>query len=499
MLSCLVTAADSVPILLSVLRSIRLSILFEWDRRLRTLVTKKSPDAAPADEAYLLVGQSTDKDDACHSTSPLSDGRNDGTLDEIDMLNSNGTFYEEHNSKSTSWTPKNSKRHRHIVQHSLGSDHSTLHEELPTPSTPKPRVTIPQRILIVGQFFLMILERCLVPYAWGQSLSGFSVYFGLGHTYYINGVLAHFISMYIFLDSGDNTLMAAEGSIFWWFGILTFARYLGAWSRWGWAWNIPPHNSRTLPWSASFVESLVIFLYGFSQQFMERFGTHPGDPYSAKDVEHISIAVMFWAGGLVGMAIETPTIRKWLQGETDTRYFHSRSRRKHSSSAIDMEVTDSLAASNPLPALVIGITGIAMSAHHQTYQFQVQIHALWGYLLLGFAICRCLTCFFEWVRPERRMPMLPSMPPTELLGSIFLGAGGIAFICSDEEITLWAMRTHRGAVFFQVFVATVVLIASLDDAMMFLNLSIAVTCVAYVWCTFVLTIGGKTRSTDRRL
>lgn len=242
------------------------------------------------------------------------------------------------------------------------------------------------------------------------------------------------------------TDLTTEGSIFWWYAILTFSRYLGAWRHWGWAWNSVPHSSASIPWSAAFVESLVIFLYGFTQQFMERLGKQPGDPYSAKDVEHISIAVMFWAGGLVGMAIESPSIRKWLIGEANTR--HTRNRRKQSINSIEPDKQEhgvGSRASNPLPAVVVGITGLAMSAHHQTYQFQVQIHALWGYLLLGFAICRCITCFLEWVRrPEGRMSTLPGMPPTELVGSVFLGAGGIAFICSDEEITLWAMRTHRG-------------------------------------------------------
>jgi hypothetical protein len=244
----------------------------------------------------------------------------------------------------------------------------------------------------------------------------------------------------------NSTLNSAtEGSIFWWYGIMTFGRYLGAWRRWGWAWNSLPPNTETLPWSASFVESVVIFTYGFTQQFMERFGKQPGDPYSAKDIEHISIAVMFWAGGLVGMAIETPKVRRWLLGGRGPR--DSRRHKKRSSGPVgfDPDQNAGSTASNPLPAVVVGITGIAMSAHQQEFQFQVQIHALWGYLLLGFAICRCLTCFLEWVRPERRMSMLPGLPPTELIGSIFLGAGGIAFICSDEEITLWAMRTHRGA------------------------------------------------------
>jgi Protein of unknown function (Ytp1) len=158
------------------------------------------------------------------------------------------------------------------------------------------------------------------------------------------------------------------------------------------------------------------------------------------------------------MAIETPTLRRWLLGEMNTRGSRSQRKRSSGSLGLGMEQNAGSTASNPLPAVVVGITGIAMSAHHQEFQFQVQIHALWGYLLLGFAICRCLTCFFEWVRPERRMSTLPGLPPTELIGSIFLGAGGIAFICSDEEITLWAMRTHRGTDFTSAFVATPILI-----------------------------------------
>lgn len=45
----------------------------------------------------------------------------------------------------------------------------------------------------------MVLERSLVPYAWGQALSGVCIYFGLGRTHYITGVVAHFISMCFYL------------------------------------------------------------------------------------------------------------------------------------------------------------------------------------------------------------------------------------------------------------------------------------------------------------
>ncbi|KAG8835532.1 hypothetical protein FRC17_002761 [Serendipita sp. 399] len=397
-------------------------------------------------------------------------------------------------------------RPRHSKAFSLNSDNVTLHDDHHPSILPKPTKTLSSRLSALFSLMVAILSHSLVLYGWEQVMSGFTIYVGFGRAQYINGILAHFI----------------KGSIFFWFGVMTFARYLGAWARLGWAWNrrIPSiSSSSSIVFSATFVESLVIFLYGFTQQFMERFGKHAGDPYTAKDIEHISIAVMFWGAGLVGMAVESPTIRGWImdggarenveveseegEGEISNRVhpptplksdaYHVKAPLPRSNSSSSTGRRSFLPsarqggmASNPLPAFVIGITGIAMSAHHQTYAFQVQIHALWGYLLLGFAVCRCLTCFLEWVRPARPLPgtfssmyTLPSHPPSELIGSIFLGAGGIAFICSDEQITFWAMRTHK------------------DDVMMFLNLAIAFTCVAYVWTTIVLTISGRMARSKR--
>ena len=71
-------------------------------------------------------------------------------------------------------------------------------------------------------------------------------------------------------------------------------------------------------------------------------------------------------------------------------------------------------------------------------QGKVQIHALWGYCLTGFAVLRSLTYFFVWVSPSRSV--LPSRPPSEALASFFLACGGLIFIMSDEEITFAAMR-----------------------------------------------------------
>ncbi len=69
---------------------------------------------------------------------------------------------------------------------------------------------------------------------------------------------------------------------------MTFARFLGLFAEYGWAWNKAPSD---VSYTAEFVESLVIFVYGVSNTWMERFGASPGDPYSTKQIQHISIAV----------------------------------------------------------------------------------------------------------------------------------------------------------------------------------------------------------------
>jgi hypothetical protein len=74
------------------------------------------------------------------------------------------------------------------------------------------------------------------------------------------------------------------------YGILTFARYLGAYADLGWAWNRRPVGKHGP--TAEMVECGVIFTYGITQTWMERIGSHAGDSYTVKQVQHISIAVM---------------------------------------------------------------------------------------------------------------------------------------------------------------------------------------------------------------
>lgn len=65
------------------------------------------------------------------------------------------------------------------------------------------------------------------------------------------------------------------------------------------AWNITPVGARKANrYSAEFVESFLIFAYGSTNVFLEHLAAW-GSAWSAQDLEHLSITIMFIGGGLV--------------------------------------------------------------------------------------------------------------------------------------------------------------------------------------------------------
>lgn len=140
---------------------------------------------------------------------------------------------------------------------------------------------------------LMGAERSLVLLAWVEVCSGIAVWSGSCRGNYRNGYFRSLLFRYPHqpLTATPSLRCLAhiiKGSIFLWYGLLTFARYCGAFSSLGWAWNRHP-STKTI-WTAEFVESLVIFTYGATNTWMERMGKTGA--YSIKDVQHISIAIM---------------------------------------------------------------------------------------------------------------------------------------------------------------------------------------------------------------
>jgi len=348
-----------------------------------------------------------------------------------------------------------SSHHHH---HRQSSDGTVFDPESPTRSEdsldaikgrPPQKPSRSAKLAAIGNILFAVAERALVFAGFTQVLSGIAIYTGGCRGGHVNICLAHLI----------------KGGIFWCYGLLTFARFLGAFAEFGWAWNRSPSGNT---YSAEFVESLVIFCYGASNTWMERFGVKAGDPFTTRQIQHISIALMFWFAGLIGMGIESKRIRKWLASSALTS-----TKMSMSFQGAILDPPSYSGSFNPFPALVIGVTGAAMAAHAQAYVFAVQIHELWGNLLVAFAVLRFLTYFFLWLSPPQSI--LPSRPPTEALGSFFLACGGLVFMFSTEEVTIAALRRGR------------------DDVMMFLNVAVAMTCFAFCWVISVVGFKGWLR------
>ena len=83
---------------------------------------------------------------------------------------------------------------------------------------------------------------------------------------------------------------------------------------------------------------------------------------------------------------------------------------------------------NPIPALVIFLLGVMMSSHTQESMVSSMVHKQWGNLLTGASFARGLTYVLVYLKPPKSI--YPSRPPTELLASFGLIAGGIIFMAS---------------------------------------------------------------------
>lgn len=157
----------------------------------------------------------------------------------------------------------------------------------------------------VVRLFYAVFERTMIIQGLVAILSGTVVYGGIGHGGAVFNVLAHYI----------------KGGIFFVYGFLTLGRWMGAFADLGWAWNMKPsrevvgRRKASVP-SAEFTESFVIWLYGCTNVFLEHLAAW-GDEWTAQDLEHVSISVLFFGGGLVSSpqcspaSVHTDVPRSW--------------------------------------------------------------------------------------------------------------------------------------------------------------------------------------------
>lgn len=148
---------------------------------------------------------------------------------------------------------------------------------------------VSNRVLHIFNTVYNVIDRIILPFGFIAIATGAVTYGGIMRGHDIFNGLAHWI----------------KGGIFFWYGILTLGRFFGCWADLGWAWNRKPPASVVASWKAKipsgeFVESSVIFAYGVTNVFLEHLSGW-GGAWTASDLEHVSIAVMFFGGGLVSV------------------------------------------------------------------------------------------------------------------------------------------------------------------------------------------------------
>ncbi|KAL8788474.1 MAG: hypothetical protein Q9213_001697 [Squamulea squamosa] len=283
---------------------------------------------------------------------------------------------------------------------------------------------VPNKVRRVMILFYDTVDVLILILGYVAILTGFITYGGVFSGSNIFNGLAH----------------SVKGSIFFWYGLLTLSRWMGCFAEYGWAWNVRPPlgmvsaRKARIP-SAEFVESFVIFLYGSTNVFLEHLAAW-GGAWTAEDLEHVSISILFFGGGLAGMLVESKTIRDLLNASLLRWKSSADHHRFKEQWALPQTYSSSM---NPFPALILLLLGLMMSSHHQHSMVSTMVHKQWGTLFVGFALARAVTYILMYLSPPNSY--FPLRPPSEIITSFCLISGGLIFIASNKD-TVAAMERH---------------------------------------------------------
>ncbi|KAL8840238.1 MAG: hypothetical protein Q9170_001445 [Blastenia crenularia] len=284
---------------------------------------------------------------------------------------------------------------------------------------------VPSQLMKTLNLFYDSVDILILIFGFILILSGFITYAGIFKGSNIFNGLAH----------------SVKGGIFFWYGLLTLGRWMGCFAEYGWAWNARPPvgivsvRKAKVP-SAEFVESFVIFLYGSTNVFLEHLAAW-GGAWTAQDLEHVSISIMFLGGGLCGMLIESRRVRDLLNASLAR--WNACQQDPHTSNEPWQPPKTYSFPMNPIPGLIILLLGLMMSSHHQHSMVSTMVHKQWGTLFVGFALARGVTYILTYLSPPSSY--LPPRPPSEIISSFCLISGGLIFIASNKD-TVAALERH---------------------------------------------------------
>lgn len=177
-----------------------------------------------------------------------------------------------------------------------------------------------------------VLGKAMPVLSWVQMLFGGITALGFCRDDHLGQCLAHFIM----------------GSAFIAYGILLTILLL-----------VGQYWLRRTGRSQEFFDSLVIAAWGCVNTFTEH---RWGGPWVHNDLQHTTMGIVWWCAGLLGI---------WL-----SRKRNGRPKR------------------NLIPAIVIGLTGYAMSGHPQHSMISTMIHKIFGYTLMAAGLTRIIEISF---------------------------------------------------------------------------------------------------------
>lgn len=272
----------------------------------------------------------------------------------------------------------------------------------------------------------------------------------LGQKERVFNLLAHFI----------------KGGVFFSLGLLSLSRYCGAFSKFGYAWNhsyVLPRERSSSFWlriqpnvslcSMEMLESSLICFYGCTNVFLEHLAGN-GGAWTAKDLQHVSIAFMYVGCGLCGIICDLK-LYQWRRAKFDKSLRDCNITLSEEGASVTPGFSP-----NPFPAFTIFWTGILMSQHAQASELSTSVHVQWGSMLAYGSIVRLLTYVMLTYFPGFKSTLFsPSRPLTELLTSFALLCGGLVFMEStDQSIEAMEWRGFTAMFTLNVSVGCIVLL-----------------------------------------